>query len=310
MLDVFNIPDGNILNQVFYTNGTTNSWQIWNKPKNCKFVSILAIGGGGGAGGGRGSGIDSAGGGGGGGSASITKGYYLASLLPDTLYIQVGDGGNGGAGGSGANGSNGGVGGVSYISILPSVANQNLLLNASGGNGGVGGVNSGPGTPGGGGAVFSKSTFRPLSYLGITTSQAGVSGGAGSSIGSTPTNLTISYILTGGGGGGGTTAGATPSVGASITGSGFVPTINGGASTGGVGDSGFRPSFISMDSLSRYPLFSTGGAGGGGRGTNGTAGAGGNGAYGSGGGGGGGAYNGTGGKGGDGGDGIIVVISF
>lgn len=310
MLDVFNFVDYSYSVDVFYANGTSESWQTWQKPRNCKFVSILAIGGGGGAGGGRGSALNAAGGGGGGGSASITKGLYLASVLPDKLYIQVGDGGNGGNGGSGANGSAGAAGGVSYITLLPNTTLQNQLLYANGGNGGLGGLSSGAGTPGGSGSVFTKTTTRPITYLGMVSSQAGTLGGAGSSIGSTPTNLTIAYILTGGGGGGGSSAGATPSVGASITGAGFVPTVNGGASTGGVGDSGFRPSFISMDSLSRYPLFATGGGGGGGRGTAGTAGDGGNGGYGCGGGGGGGAYNGTGGKGGDGGDGIIVITSF
>jgi hypothetical protein len=50
-MDVFNFQNTQNNNFVFYANGGTTSWQTWTKPKNCKFISILAISGGGGGGG-------------------------------------------------------------------------------------------------------------------------------------------------------------------------------------------------------------------------------------------------------------------
>ena len=70
MIDYSNIPS--ITNhQTFFALGST-AWQTWQKPRNCKFVYITAIGGGGG-GGSCSDVLGTAGGGGGGGSSSITS---------------------------------------------------------------------------------------------------------------------------------------------------------------------------------------------------------------------------------------------
>ena len=91
MIDTFHLSNGDLNNQVFYTNGGGNSWQIWQKPSSTKMVSILVIGGGGGGGSGQsGTGSTTRRSGGGGGSSSVTIGMFSASQIPDTLYIQVG----------------------------------------------------------------------------------------------------------------------------------------------------------------------------------------------------------------------------
>ena len=52
MIDTFNLSNGDLNNQVFYTKGSSD-WQIWQKPSSAKMVSILIIGGGGGGGAGQ-----------------------------------------------------------------------------------------------------------------------------------------------------------------------------------------------------------------------------------------------------------------
>jgi hypothetical protein len=69
MIDIFNLPDTSNNVKVFYSTGS-NNWQIWQKPRNCKFVNMFLIGGGGG-GGGANTTASYASGGGGGGSSSI-----------------------------------------------------------------------------------------------------------------------------------------------------------------------------------------------------------------------------------------------
>ena len=101
-MDVFNLPNTENNFNVFYSNGSDNSWQTWIKPKNVRFVYMTLIGGGGGGSGGSVSTSALVNAGSGGGSSSITNGLFPANVLPDILYIQVGVGGWGlGVGGLG-----------------------------------------------------------------------------------------------------------------------------------------------------------------------------------------------------------------
>ena len=96
-MDVFNLPNNDDNNRIFYPNGSGDTWQTWYKPKNTKFIYIQTIGGGGGGGSSPNTGVSTVrGGGGGGGCSSVANGMFIASLLPDILYVQVGVGGVGG----------------------------------------------------------------------------------------------------------------------------------------------------------------------------------------------------------------------
>lgn len=316
-MDIFNIPDNSILNQVFYANssGATSAtdWQVWEKPKNCKFITILAIGGGGGGGAGFGILSNGARGGGGGGSSATVRGSFMACLLPDRLYIRVA---NGGTGGKNSVVTAAGSGGVSYVSIQPSITTGNVLL-ASGGAGagaGAAGAASGGGTAGIAGAVFNQTNFY-LSTLGIIQPLGGVAGTAGGSGGVTLASYTIDRLCTPGLGGAGFTLGGSTDTTGRITGNGFVPTISGGtnstANIGGHGDPGFQPMIPGGSVYNRYPFFPTGGAGGG-TSQSAQGGKGGNGSFGCGGGGGGANNSATnlGGDGGNGGDGIVIITAW
>jgi hypothetical protein len=316
-MDIFNIPDNSILNQVFFCTSSgstsTNDWQIWEKPKNCKFVNILAIGGGGGGGAGFGTLSNGARGGGGGGSAANTRGSFLACLLPDRLYIKVA---NGGAGGTNSVVVAAGAGGISYVSIQPNTTSGNILLASGSGVAGAGAAGAAGGGGGGGtaGAVFSQTNFY-LSTLGIIQPIVGVAGTAAGVGGTTMASYTIDRLCTPGLGGAGFTLGGSSDRTGNITGAGFIPTISGGtnstAAIGGEGSSGFQPIRPGGSVNNRYPFFSTGGAGGGSS-QSAKGGSGGHGSFGSGGGGGGANNSGTnlGGDGGDGGDGIVIITAW
>jgi hypothetical protein len=305
MIDYFNriSPDNNTY--VFYSTGTL-VWQTWQKPRGCKFIQFLVIGGGGGGGAGATGASGNRSGGAGGGSSGVSRIFVPASYLPDTLYISVGRGGIGGVPTAGA-GGNGSVGNLSYVSVLPSIIVTNVLLSsgtagASFGNGGV--VGSFPSIAGVGGTVFVV-TNGYLAYTTITTFTAGTSGGNGGNATGTGTPATITMVTCGGSGGAGTNAAS--SVGAGIVGSGFVPTISGGSPTTlSQASSGFS-SFNENLNTMRNPLFFTGGGGGYSR-FNAAGGDGGSGAYGSGGGGGGAGT--TGGSGGKGGDGLVIITCW
>jgi transketolase C-terminal domain/subunit len=145
MQDIFNIPNNDEFNQVFYaTSGTSSSsnWLIWSKPKKAKFIRIWMLGGGGGGGAGQSILAASRNGGGGGGSSSISGGIFTANLLPDILYVWVGIGGKGAPTGF-IGGGGGSAGDASYVSIRPNTTTQNVVLYANGGGGssvvGIGG---------------------------------------------------------------------------------------------------------------------------------------------------------------------------
>ena len=300
MMDVFNVPNTNINNWVFLTNGGTNAWQVWQKPKNCKFVNIITIGGGGGGGGGAAGAANTTRiGGGGGGSSGVTKVFINADLLPDTLYVQVGPGGAGGAaGGNGANGA------LSYVSIEANTTVNNVVCRS-------GNAAAGPGTAAGAGGAASTIVTQAnmwVSYLGFFQTVVGQIGSTGGS-GTAGSSTTIANITSGGAGGGGANNGGS-FAGGNITGLGNVPTVSGAAAgSTSPGDPGYQPVTPNFNSSINNILFFTGGAGGAGS-TAGTGTAGGPGAFGSGGGGGGAGVTGQSAPGGRGGDGIVIITTW
>ena len=261
MLDINFIPGQQDNVTIFYGRGTT-TWQTWNKPRNCKFIWMMCIGGGaagtnGLTGGSRGSG---------GGSGAITRALFPASVLPDILYIQPGTGGKTPS----ADGSR------SFVSIIPSSA---AIMNIVCTSGAIAAALAS-------GETIAAVANMGLVNLGIFNSVAGFSNNGA--------YLTFS-ILSGGGNGSDSTSEPVGVGFASINlGNNIVtPTIAGGSGTTGV---------KGADGVWNWkPMYGLGGAGGG-YSTSGIGGAGGNGAYGCGGGGGGtGTITGApGGQGGDG----------
>jgi hypothetical protein len=298
--DFFNVPDNAINNQVFYAKGGTD-FQIWSKPVNAKFINIFCLGSGAGGGGGTaGTATTARKGGGGGGSGAYSIGFFAASQIPDTLFIQTAIGGAGGIGGS-----NGTSGAISYISIQPNTTTINVLMQS-----GTVAATFGQGS-GTGGTGSTAWTGNILNNLGLVTATAGVNGTSGA-ISFPGADVTITTIVSGGASGGNTST-AAAFVGGSILGSGFINTIQGGAlgsgsTTGGTGSDGYISNLIG-NSANRQPMFFTGGAGGGAS-VSGQGGQGGAGAYGSGGGGGGAGFTALAGAGGRGGDGLIIITCF
>lgn len=318
MIDIFNLPNNDNNFDIFTARGVNFGWQTWTKPKNAKFIQILAIGGGGGGGAGYSALSNSGGGGGGGGAGAISSGIYPANVLPDILYVMVGIGG---AGGSLARGSNGSNGTASYVAItntaVSAITLNEVLLLANGANAGIGGTSSvaAPGTLGGnGGAISSDTLFGKLGVNSYYSGQAGANGGT-----TTPTSgnsITIANIVTGGAGGGSLNLSSTGTNGGNITGAGIVPLISGGTSgiTTDVNASSGYSSLPSINSSNKMPMIFTGGAGGGANPstTTGRGGNGGNGAYGCGGGGGGASNQNTTsyGYGGNGGNGLVIITTW
>lgn len=313
MQDTFDLPDITEYNKFFYTTGggavTSGNWQIWSKPKNIRFIKIWMIGGGGGGGGGAKNinGV-SRGGGGGGGSSAIAQGIFPANLLPDILYIYVGQGGAGGAAQT-----TGSAGELSYVGVRPNISSINLILQSGAAAAGAGGgtSTSGNGSAGSAGTIFAQANAQ-LSYLGVINLTAGVAGVAGGN-GLTPTagsSVTITLPVTGGAGGGSSTSASVDLLGGSIIGMGFVPTISTGVTGSFVdGNDGFN-SIPSQKSNNYIPLFFTGGAGGSGNGL-GAGGNGGDGSFGCGGGGGAAGNSSFGGcLGGRGGDGLVIITAW
>ena len=304
MLDLSHIPNSQQDIQIFYTNGTTNAWQTWQKPRKCNYVYIMCIGGGGGgAGGSIGTNSNSATGG---GSGGVTRALYNAQQLPDRLYVQVGLGGAGGAGAvlQGNAGSSGTAGTRSIVALLPLAAAANSIITsgntAATGGSATGGTISGETASTTAGAFFyTLSNFISTAGIGSTT--------AGSFVPNNVTPLTSQLTSPGGGGAGINNVSPSAIAGATILSSSISPLIPGGTGTISAGSNGGN----GADGYTSWkPFFSTGGAGGG----NAASGSGGNGGSGGIGSGGGSAGNsatvGPGGGGGKGGDGLVVIISF
>ena len=308
MIDFFHLPDGSINTQIFYTiNTNLTRFETWNKPKNCKFISVFCLGSGSGGGGATAGASNTARrGGGGGGSGAYSKGLFQASCLPDTLYVSVGKGGAGGLGGASA--GNGGAGTLSYVTLLPSLTGNYTFVMQSGDVAPTSGGGGGSGTGGTGGTVWTGSF---LSKWGIVNSVAGQNG-ASSTISLAGFDITVGKIVSGGASGSATST-TNSFAGGSILASGFFKGVTGGALGGvgiaEVGGNGYESGLISPNSLSRLPMFFTGGAGGGSS-VSSTGGAGGNASFGSGGGGGGAGITSFAGAGGDGGDGLVIITCW
>lgn len=261
-------------------------------------VSILCIGGGGGGGDGFVGEPSAAGGGGGGGSGGQTSLLVPAFVLPDTLYVSVGNGGEHGVSGNG-----------SYVCVHPDFTANTALLRAREGRPGAVGSATAGGTAGAGASTASIS-LTSLAGLGIYLSILGQAGTNGGFTGNGPDNgmPTNGLIVRGGSGGGSQPAdGALGNSGGHLAGAGIFSTLYRGTgglavSNGGNGNNGFI----------NTPLFYYGGTGGGsGGGTSGNGGNGGEGSYGCGGGGGGAARTGnTAGIGGKGGDGLVIITCW
>lgn len=313
MLDMFNTPSGlrNYVSEYFPNSPTAGTaWYQWIKPKGVAYVSMLCIGGGGGGGGGAGAAGGAAkGGGGGGGSSGISRALFLASMLPDSLFVSVGFSGVGGAGGSSGNGTAGTAGIISHICVIANVniVAQNIFL-ASGaiaaGGGGAGTTAAAGGTGAAGTTavittcVLSQSALSTQFVAGVVGiiggAQTGAVGGAGVN------NPTACQILSGCGGAGSTSADFAGGGYAALSNTYWVGSA-GGIAGNGAGNPGFRP----LPNLLAY----YGGTGGGSSNST-TGGAGGYGVLpGTGGGGGGGGTT-TGGRGGDGGPGYVNITSW
>ena len=289
MLDIFNIPGQQDNIRIYYARGT-NDWQTWQKPRNCKFIWIMCIGGATGAVGGQ-SGVGNVAttylGGGGGHSGAVTRAIFPANALPDILYIQPGPGGAGGITSIGAVGD----GARSFVSVAAgSTAVMNLVC-VSG--------NAAATSPLVGNTAETAATLAGagLLSLGTFTSTAGIQ-----AVNQQDTTPLTSNIVTAGGFGG--IARTASSTSFSMLATAFSPQLNAADVTSGIANNGV--SYISWK-----PFFMVGGCGGGAFYTNaGNAGKGGDGAFGCGGGGGGAAFNGTGGNGGKGGDGLVIIATF
>lgn len=310
-------------------------WQVWQKPSWARCVWISA--GGGGAAGGTGANTGGNGGGGEGGSGSEYRcGFYPAIMLPDILYIQIGQGGQHPtslvASTTGPNGAH------TYVSFdpLPNTAtvNTSILLMAGGGNNSVGAVaNSTAGAQQGAAAgMFTNIAMQPRSGMGIwivntSFSCVGTNGGPPANAGENPGFIagarTFSPQWCGGGGGGSDLAG-TSGNGAVCTDSVLDSGISRGLkqyvperliSQAASGGTGATPAKTGDDGfINRFLWQHYGGNGGGGSSNTlgGVAGAGGNGILGSGGGGGGGCTTtvGTLPRPGNGGDGFVMIMSW
>ena len=300
MLDLSHIPNSQQDVQIFYSNGVTNAWQTWQKPRKCNYVWIMCIGGAGGGGGGSTATGAYYSGGSGGGSGGVLRALYNAQQLSDRLYVQVGLGGAGGIGSTGYNfGTAGSNGGRSFVSLQPNTTVQNLVC-VSGATGATGGNNgsTGAGVAGETVATPTNATFLSLSNFISTAGQASATYLIGDI-------QPLSSQITSAGAIGGPYSGYLD--GGIVLSTSLSPTIAGGTGTvsssvnANNGANGFS---------SQKPLFFTGGSGGGAA-VSGSGGRGGNGGIGSGGGGGGtGATVAQGGSGGKGGDGLVVIISF
>jgi hypothetical protein len=270
MLDIFNIPGQQDNIKIFYAMSGTNSWQTWQKPRNCKFIWIMCIGAGAG-----GQTTGTTGAGFGGGSGAVTRAIFPANVLPDTLYVQPGAG-------VVANSNR------SFVSISPSSAISMNLVCISG--------NSVATVTGAGESIATVAGANLLS-LGTFISIAGRTNPNTATI----TPLTTAVFTCPGGNGGTPSTSVGTNIGPTTVGTFTTPNISGGTTIGAGGTS---------DSGTTYwkPFFSLGGAGGNSNNA-GVGGTGGDGGIGSGGGGcGGGTIAGA--VGGKGGDGLVIIATF
>lgn len=292
MLDLSHIPNSQRDTQIFYAI-SSNTWQTWNKPRNCQWVWIMCVGSGAGGAGGLTNAVY--GGSSGGGSGAVTRAMFNAYHLPDTLYVQVGLGGEGGL-----PDNNGNTGNRSWVSITPSIVSINSVL-SSGVTVANFGFTSGAIAAGEGPFTNAVSHFANLS---IFQSISGATSIVASLVPTQVTPLSSRITCQGAQGAGQDSSLLTAIDGASILATNISPLISGGIGFGMTEGSGGN----GCDGYTSWsPFFSTGGAGGG----NGITGGGMGGAGGIGSGGGAGGQGGVlGGTGGRGGDGLVIIVAF
>lgn len=309
MLDLSHLPQAGGVRMDVYV-GRTDPY-IWNKPRNCSFVYLLAIGSGGGGAGGNHVATGASAGGGGGASGGVGRILIPAIFLPDAISIVVGVGG---AGGNSA--SNGTAGTATHLYFQPG-ATGNRTLGHGGtvwANGGLAGLTAGSG---GSGPTANLPDIGYLLTAGVATASNGSSGRTSTNTNVQPNPLGWTGLTMGGGGGAGFASAFAATQGGNITyfSKNTLSTVNqtlaGGAGGNGVAGGDGQHGFSTIPSVSSpYDWLCTPGAGGGNSTVAG--GRGGNGGYGCGGGGGGarqGAASG-GGAGGRGGEGLVMVWSF
>lgn len=296
MIDLLHLPEPDERTVWFPGQGESTNltgWRVWTKPRGVSMVSILAIGSGGGGGAGFGAASGSTAGGGGGGAAGpIVRCLWLASMLPERLYVLTTSGGTGGT-----PGFSGTSGGPSCVAIFPSIAvtNNNAIVRTGAAPNGANGSSSSGGQ--GNQASVAGISLSPLAQMAVSASDyLPASSGAGST--GSIAAATPDFILGGRGGGGKTTGAGGTGGGYSAATQTLISLVAGGtAETGADASSGFIHAGVYF-----------GGCGGGGNNL-GVGGRGGNGvAWGAGGGGGGGGL--IGGNGGDGGPGLVIIASW
>lgn len=273
---------GTVIVDVFTEDG------VWTKPNGCTKVDVILIGGGGGGGSGRkGSGLPANSGGGGGGGGGRTEETFLASTLPSTVSVTIGQGGLG-APAITTDDTDGAAGAAGTYTFF--------------------GLHAGGGAGGGGGGGRSGASGTAGSRGSGSRAQGGVGGLAQTARGQSP--VRDHYAVPTGGGGGASSSNINNAAGDGGSTPYFYGPAEFAAAGAVVGESG-------QDGGSYYPqhLWGTGGAGGASGSLDSAvhAGKGGDGGlYGAGGGGGGAGSSGfsNSGAGGDGAPGIAVVISY
>ena len=308
--------------QIFASDGSgTSTWQVWNKPRGITMCHMVAISGGGGGSSGfcATSASLGAGGGAGGACSGISRLTTPALLLPDILYVQVGNRGIGGVASISGTSNAGSAGTNTYIAFGHSASGAPNVILSSGVNAPGGGAAATATAGGVGGAVPTIATTATPNCMGDWFATVGLVGAAGGTPGSAGTAVTAwgALPLSPGAGGAGTTQSLSYAGGAQTAtvqadfGTQVFSVSAGGLSLGGVaGIGGNGNSGIAM----WQPFFMTGGSGGGSAATGAfSGGAGGKGDIGCGGGGGGAGASGsgiTGGRGGDGGPGCAMIFSW
>lgn len=200
-MDAYGLPvspqfDRSVFNGTAQTAGT--SWQTYIIPSGKSMLSIFMLGGGGGGGSGVVGANSTAAGGGGGGSGGQTIIEIPTALLPQRLYVSVGQ-------------AKTGAGIASYVSTFPGIATSNHVVGiANGGGAGGNGAGATAGAAGAAGAIATNATMP----LGWAWSKLALAGQAGIIGGTTVAGGALAYPTTGlrctgGVGGGGLPAAAT-----------------------------------------------------------------------------------------------------
>lgn len=229
---------GNPVNNYFSTAGMNydDNYHTWKKPPNASWVWISAQGGGSSGSYGANTGATTGGGGCGGTSGELKSGLFPAFMLPETLYIQIGQGGTANTPTSGGNSVSGSHTMVTMEPLPRTVVEANtaiILMAAAGQDPTVNPANSTAGDTTLGSPQFvTPVTSNPRMTQGISQSNTAPSNG--NSDGGSPGN-----------------PGEDLSILATFTGRGVATAGTGG---GGTGARGGNNMFASNDTLSRGTL--------------------------------------------------------